>query len=127
MADEKLRDCDVVANVAVKDLAASKDFYQNKLGLELTDDHDFGATFKSGNTQLFVYPTPKAGTAQSTCAHWRVKDLKKITDDLTAKGIEFEHYDYDGAQYDGPIHILGGMKAAWFKDPDGNVLGLNEV
>lgn len=118
-----LKQSDVVANVAVKDLGVSKKFYNEVLGLEIIDDGDFGMTFKSGSSRLFVYTTPMAGTAKSTVASWDVKDIKAEVAELDGK-VEFEHYDYPGAEHDGPIHILGGMKAAWFKDPDGNVLGL---
>jgi catechol 2,3-dioxygenase-like lactoylglutathione lyase family enzyme len=118
-----LNDSDVVANVAVKDLEVSKKFYGGVLGLELVDDSQFGATYKSGSTKLFVYVTPKAGTAKSTLASWDVADIKKVTQELKDK-VEFEHYEFPGAEHDGPIHKLGGMQSAWFTDPDGNILGL---
>jgi hypothetical protein len=43
---------------------------------------------------------------------------------LKAKDVSFEHYDFPGVTRQGEVHIMGGMKAAWFKDPDGNVLSL---
>jgi catechol 2,3-dioxygenase-like lactoylglutathione lyase family enzyme len=121
-----LNESDVVANVAVKDLAAAKKFYTETLGLEIIHDGEFGTTFKSGATRLFVYPTPNAGTAKSTVANWDVKDIKSIVKQLDGK-VEFERYEYPGAEHDGPIHILGGIKSMWFKDPDGNVLGVMEA
>jgi catechol 2,3-dioxygenase-like lactoylglutathione lyase family enzyme len=121
-----LSDSDVIANVAVKDLAVSKKFYSGTLGLKLVDDSDFGLTYKSGSGRLFVYVTPMAGTAKSTCASWEVKDIKKATDELAGK-VKFEHYDFPGAKHDGHVHIMGGMKAAWFRDPSGNILGLSEA
>lgn len=120
-----LNDSDVVANVAVKDMGVSKEFYSGVLGLEIVDENDFVTTYKSGATQFFVYVTPKAGTAQSTLATWEVKDIKKVTEELKDK-VKFEHYEFPGAEHDGPIHIMGGMKSAWFTDPDGNILGINQ-
>ena len=123
-----LNKSEVYAMVAVKDLAKAKKFYKATLGLEIIDEMDFGIMFRSGqHSQLFVYPTPTVGTAKSTLATWEVEDIKAVTDELAKKDIEFEHYDYPGAKHEGPIHILFGMKSAWFKDPDGNVLGLNEA
>ncbi|HVO86245.1 MAG TPA: VOC family protein [Candidatus Binatia bacterium] len=123
-----LNESEVVANVAVKDVKKAKQFYENTLGLEVVDDADFGVTFKSGATsRLFVYPTPMAGTAKSTCATWEVRDIKKVTNQLSSKGVEFEHYEFPGAEHEGPIHIMQGNRAAWFKDPDGNILGLSEI
>lgn len=121
-----LQDSKVMAMVPVKDIKKAKDFYNNVLGLKPTREHDFGVTYVCGGGQMFVYPTPTAGSAKSTAAEWEVKDIKAAVKELDGK-VEWEHYEYPGAKYDGPIHILGGMKAAWFKDPDGNVLGLNQA
>jgi catechol 2,3-dioxygenase-like lactoylglutathione lyase family enzyme len=118
-----LNESDAVANVAVKDLAEAKKFYGDVLGLEQIQDSEFGTTYKSGSSRLFVYTTPMAGTAKNTVASWEVADLKKVTEALTGK-VEFENYDYPGAEHDGPIHKLGGMQSAWFKDQDGNILGI---
>ena len=43
---------------------------------------------------------------------------------MTAKGVSFEHYDLPGTAREGDVHLLGSLKAAWFKDPDGNILNL---
>ena len=121
-----LQDSKVMAMVPVKDLAKAKSFYNDVLGLSPTKEHDFGITYVCGGAEMFVYPTPKAGTAQSTVATWEVKDIKAATSQLEGR-VEFEHYEYPGAEHDGPIHIMGGSKAAWFKDPDGNILGLSQA
>src|SRR4051812_7286086 len=122
-----LKDADVYAMVAVKDSKAAEKFYSETLGLNKTDENPAGITYKSGNTRLFVYPTPMAGTAKSTVATWEVSDIRAIVDELKAKDIKFEKYEFPGVEYDGDVHIMMGMKAAWLKDPDGNVLGLSEM
>ena len=99
-----------MAMVPVKDLDKAKDFYSQTLGLKPTAEHQFGITYVCGGGQMFVYPTPTAGTAKSTVATWEVKDLSALVKELDGK-VEFEHYDYPGAEHDGPIHILGGMKS----------------
>ncbi|HST08217.1 MAG TPA: hypothetical protein VLJ83_08585 [Gemmatimonadaceae bacterium] len=43
---------------------------------------------------------------------------------LKAKGVAFEHYDFPGMTLKGDVHIMGDMKAAWLKDPDGNILAI---
>lgn len=121
-----LKDSEVMAMVAVKDLTKAEDFYSNTLGLQPIAKHEFGITYECGGSKLFVYPTPTAGTAKSTAATWNVKDISAVVKELDGK-VEFEHYDYPGAEHDGPVHILGGMKSAWFKDPDGNILGINQI
>jgi len=67
-----------------------------------------------------------AGTNQATSATWGVgDDLETIVGRLKAKGVPFEQYDLPNMTVDGDIHILGAFKAAWFKDPDGNILHIN--
>jgi hypothetical protein len=48
-----------------------------------------------------------------------------VVEALRGKGVTFEHYDdLPGTTRDGDIHVMGDLKGAWFKDPDGNVLAL---
>jgi hypothetical protein len=44
--------------------------------------------------------------------------------DLHGKGVTFEHYDFPGMKLEGDVHVMGGRRTAWFKDPDGNVLAI---
>lgn len=123
-----LGEFDVMTNVAVKDLAEAKDFYGNKLGLKQLEESDFGIMYGSGKGggRLFVYQAPTAGTGQATVATWHVSDIKAIAAKLEAAGASFEKYDYPGVEHDGHVHVMSGTKAAWFKDPSGNILGLSE-
>jgi hypothetical protein len=74
---------------------------------------------------LLVYRSDYAGTNQATAATWAVGDeLDSVMDDLRSKGVSFEHYDLPGTTREGDVHILGDMRGAWFKDPDGNILAL---
>jgi len=72
-----------------------------------------------------VYESRFAGTNQATSATWIVRDdLAGVVKDLAAKGVKFEHYDMPGMQLEGDVHVMGDGKAAWFKDPDGNILAI---
>jgi catechol 2,3-dioxygenase-like lactoylglutathione lyase family enzyme len=122
-----LKDSDVYAMVAVKDIKTAEKFYSETLGLAKLDENPAGITYKSGSSRLFIYPTPMAGTAKSTVATWEVADIRGVVDELKSKDINFEKYEFPGVEYDGDIHIMMGMKAAWFTDLDGNVLGLSEA
>ncbi len=58
-------------------------------------------------------------------AGWYVSDIEAVVDDLTANGVRFERYDQPPIATDEKgIAVLGSSKGAWFKDPDGNTLGL---
>jgi hypothetical protein len=51
-------------------------------------------------------------------------ELEGIVGALKDKGVRFEHYDMPGMKREGDIHLAGDMRAAWFKDPDGNILSI---
>jgi catechol 2,3-dioxygenase-like lactoylglutathione lyase family enzyme len=117
---------DATANVAVKNLDTARRFYQDTLGLTpVGSEGDEVVVFKSGNSQLFVYRSQYAGSNKATAVSWVVgPDVERIARALKAKGVSFEHYDMPGLQLQGDVHVGGGMKVAWFKDPDGNILSI---
>jgi hypothetical protein len=80
--------------------------------------------YKSGNSTLLVYKSQFAGSNKATSVTWIVDDVEGTVKDLKAKGIAFEHYDFPGMTRKGDVHIAGKSKAAWFKDPDGNILAV---
>ena len=121
-----LRDNTPMATLAVKSLATAKSFYEGKLGLQ--PEHEGGdgtVVYRSGGSMFLVYESQFAGTNRATAATWSVgDDVDEIVSQLKAKGIAFEHYDLPGVKHEGELHVADGMKAAWFKDPDGNILAL---
>ncbi len=119
-----IADGKVFATLAVSDTAAAKKFYGETLGLNQVDENPGGVTYESGGGKLFVYQSPTAGSGQATCAWWQVNDIEAAAKELKDKGVTFEQYDFPGGTRDGDIHIMGPMKAAWFKDPDGNILSI---
>jgi hypothetical protein len=76
---------------------------------------------------LFVYPSEYAGTNKATYASWTVDDVAATVTELKGKGIAFEQYDLPGMTRDGDIHTMGPETAAWFKDPDGNILAISSM
>jgi catechol 2,3-dioxygenase-like lactoylglutathione lyase family enzyme len=118
---------DATPMLAVKDVDRAKQFYSDKLGLKTTDDWGGeGLTLKSGDTAINVYKSEFAGTNKATSLTFEVKDIDKAVGELKEKGIFFEHYDVQGLKPKGDIYEGEGMKTAWFKDPDGNILSLVE-
>jgi catechol-2,3-dioxygenase len=120
-----LRDKNAVANVAVRDLGVARAFYEQTLGLTPMNEDSEMIEFKSGNSTINVYRSEFAGTNKATAVTWSVGDeLESVVGDLKAKGVSFEHYNMPGLQQQGDVYIADGMKVAWFKDPDGNILNL---
>lgn len=114
----------VFATIAVSDIGKGKAFYGETLGLTQVDENMAGVMYASGEGKLFVYQSPTAGSGQATAASWNVGNIEEVVETLTNKGIVFEHYEFPGATLEGDIHVMGTMKSAWFKDPDGNILAI---
>jgi catechol 2,3-dioxygenase-like lactoylglutathione lyase family enzyme len=117
---------DAVANIAVKDLQAARKFYEGTLGLKVvgTEGDDLVA-FRSGGSTLFVYRSDFAGTNKATAVSWNVGDEVDATvRDLKGKGVALEHSKMPGMKLDGDVHVGDGMRIAWFRDPDGNILSV---
>ncbi len=113
--------------IAVKDLDRAQAFYAETLGLQTVDNlGEEVVTMKSGETKIDVYRSEFAGTNKATALSFNVDDIAAEISELKDKGVTFEHYDLDGLTRDGDIHKAEGMKTAWFKDPDGNILSLIE-
>ena len=119
---------DAKPTIGVKNLEVSCEFYEKKLGLSPIDKRNgLVQHYQCGNSLIELYKTDFAGTNKATTVTWGVGDnLEKEVSDLKSKGIVFEHYNMPQAKLVGDIHVMQGMKAAWFKDPDGNILCLHD-
>ena len=118
-----LGDAKVHSVVAVKNLEAAKKFYGRTLGLKLIDENPGGMLYQSGGNKVFVYQSEFAGSNKATAVSWEIDNVEPKIEELKSKGVTFEHYDnMPGVKLQGDVHIMGTMKAAWFKDPDGNIL-----
>lgn len=116
------------AAIAVTDLDRARRFYGGTLGLATKEDRSGGVTFDAGGTWFLVYPSQFAGTAQSTVMTFEVENIETAIDELEAQGVTFEHYDLPGLKTDDRgIADIEGTLAAWFKDPDGNILALGQM
>ena len=124
--EKMLSDGKVHTMLPVKDLKEAERFYGGILGLRKVHEENGGAvTYESGGTTVVVYVSQYAGTNKGTAASWSVKDVEKEVKELKGKGVSFEHYDdLPEVTRKGDTHFAGPMKMAWFKDPTGNILGL---
>jgi catechol 2,3-dioxygenase-like lactoylglutathione lyase family enzyme len=117
---------DATATVAVKDIDNARKFYGGTLGLppvEVLEDEV--AAYQAGGTRLLVYRSQFAGTNRATSVTWNVgDDVDAIVEELRGKGVRFERYDFPDTVHEGDVHVMGDMRAAWFKDPEGNIHAL---
>jgi catechol 2,3-dioxygenase-like lactoylglutathione lyase family enzyme len=121
----------VVATLAVNDLQRARDFYENKLGLSVVTDfgEGTGVLYAAGDgTHLSIYYRPNHTAPANTVATWTVDDIEAAVDDLTARGIRFEQYDFPGLKTDSRgIAHMGDERGAWFTDPAGNIHGVFQM
>jgi catechol 2,3-dioxygenase-like lactoylglutathione lyase family enzyme len=121
-----LRDAQVSAYVPVSNVARGREFYEGVLQQQQPrQESDAGVLYECANqSTFFMYLSAGAGTSTASCAFWSVDDVESEVAELKDRGVMFERYDLPGMRWDGDIATEGGTKAAWFKDPDGNILAL---
>jgi catechol 2,3-dioxygenase-like lactoylglutathione lyase family enzyme len=121
-----LKNADAAANIAVRNLETARQFYEDVLGLKQVDAEGGELiVFRSGHSTINVYRSEFAGTNKATALTWSVGNkVEKVVRDLKERGVTFEHYDMPGMRLEGDVHVVGDMKVAWFKDPDGNILNI---
>lgn len=118
----------ISARAAAIDLGRARRWYEERLGLVPEHEDPGGVWYRfAGETWLYLYGTPSAGTAQNTIAGWAVTDIESVMGSLRERGVTFEQYDLrDVPMVDG-LADFGVARAAWFKDSEGNTDELTEV
>jgi catechol 2,3-dioxygenase-like lactoylglutathione lyase family enzyme len=108
------------------DIDRARAWYSEKLGLESIDTGPGGELrYEAGGTTFSVYPSMFAGTNQATAAFLAVSDFDSTIAELRSRGVVLEDYDF-GEEFrtvDGIMETPDG-KAAWFKDSEGNIIGM---
>ncbi len=116
-----------VPTLPVTDLKRARRFYEDKLGLKLVHEADGEVALAAGDTVLYLYQRPPA-SSEHTLACFVVDDVPGAVRDLRRKGVQFQEYDLpDLKTVDFVAETPDGKQAAWFTDPDGNILGISQV
>ena len=122
-----LQDFPLYAYIPATDVARARRFYEGSLGFKPGPELAGGVTYEfGGRTACFLYPTPHAGTSKASQAFWQVRDIERLVRELQGRGVHFEEYDEPGMKTGNAILEEGGVKAAWFKDSEGNIMALIE-
>ena len=113
------------AYIPARDIARARKFYEGTLGFKPKAETPGGVVYELGRgTCCFLYPTPNAGTSRASQAFWQVEDIEQEVAELKERGVRFEDYDAPGMKTEDGILTANGARAAWFKDPDGNIFGV---
>ena len=118
-----LADSLLVTTVAVTDLERSKKFFAEQLQLPILEEAPFAVRFGVGRGGQVSVRRGQPNVGQ-TVGHFEVADLDAVMADLMSRGVTFE--EYETPKTVNFVAVIGPARAAWFKDPDGNVFGLRE-
>jgi catechol 2,3-dioxygenase-like lactoylglutathione lyase family enzyme len=122
-----LNTSDTYTTIPVSDLGRARRFYDTTLGLTPVLVTEGGIMYRTGATQFFVYPSAYRASGHTQMS-WIVGDIKAEVAALKAKGIAFEEYDMPGVKtVDGIAQSGPAVWTAYFRDPDGNLLGLTQI
>ena len=116
----------LVAFVATRDPGRAKAFYRDTLGLRLVSEDEFALVFDAAGTMLRVTTVQEVAAAKYTVLGWQVSDIVRTAKNLQKALITLERYA--GMRQDelGIWNSPSGARVAWFKDPDGNTLGITQ-
>ena len=117
---------DLIAFAATTDLDRARVFYEQVLGLTVTEQTDLACVFDANGTMLRVTAVPEVARAGYTVLGWRVADITAAARELSAWGVRFLRFDGMDQDADGVWTSPGGGRIAWFADPDGNTLSLTQ-
>jgi predicted enzyme related to lactoylglutathione lyase len=122
----------IAAVVPVSNVEAAIRFYGDTLGFALKERRDDlpenrEAEFEGGGGTLLVYESVGAGKSRHTVAGFRVDDIDETVSRLRERGVVFEEYDLPDLKTESGIAAVGDVRAAWCKDPDGNILAIESV
>lgn len=116
----------IKAFVSTVQLSVAREFYEKKLGLTLLSQDKYGIEFEANETHIRLSVVEKLTPQPFTVLGWDTDDIVSTINNLTAKGIIFERYNFIEQDENGIWTAPGGTRVAWFKDPDGNLLSVSD-
>jgi predicted enzyme related to lactoylglutathione lyase len=121
-----LSNAPIRAYVPASNVARARKFYEQLIGLKPKQEYAGGVIYECGGAEVFLYPTPNAGTSKASQAYWSVTDVAAEVAELKSRGVKFEEYNMPGMKMTNSIATAGGAKTAWFKDTEGNILAVSQ-
>ncbi|MER6125840.1 VOC family protein [Streptomyces sp. NPDC001795] len=125
----------VATRLPAQDLDRARRFYSEHLGLEPVDERPGGLLYRCGGVDFVVFRSTGASPGTFTQMAWEVDDIESAMAELRRRGVVFEEVDVPGLRTrDGIAEIEGnypskgarGERGAWFRDSEGNMLGIGQ-
>ena len=123
-----LKDLKSHTTLPAADMERAKKWYEEKLGLKPATVNEGGVFYVGADgTRFILYPTPNPTRGGHTQIGFSTDDIVAEVADLKARGVVFEEYDFPGLKTENSVAQTGEVKAAWFKDSEGNTVGLVQL
>jgi catechol 2,3-dioxygenase-like lactoylglutathione lyase family enzyme len=130
-----LDDAHVAARLPVRDLERARAFYAENLGLEPCEERDGGLLYRAAGGEFALFESAGCSPGTFTQMAWEVDDIEATVAALQARGVVFEEVDLPGLKTDNGIADIAGHypskgrgeRAAWFRDSEGNMLGISQL
>jgi catechol 2,3-dioxygenase-like lactoylglutathione lyase family enzyme len=130
-----LKDGHVATRLPAQDLERARMFYADKLGLEPSEERPGGLLYEAASGVFALFQSSGASSGEFTQMGWDVEDIEATVAELRGRGVMFEEVDAPGLKtIDGIAEVAGnypskggkGERAAWFRDSEGNMLGIGQ-
>jgi catechol 2,3-dioxygenase-like lactoylglutathione lyase family enzyme len=115
----------IVAFVPTRDFQKAREFYEGVLGLRFVSQDAFALVVRANGIEVRISKVPEFKPAQFTILGWEVSPLEEAVSALQQRGVQFERFGFFEQDALGIWTAPNGDKVAWFKDPDGNILGVS--
>ncbi|MET8325693.1 VOC family protein [Streptomyces sp. NPDC005181] len=125
----------VATRLPAQDLDRARRFYSEQLGLEPADERPGGLLYRCGGAEFVLFHSTGTSPGTFTQMAWQVDDIETVVSDLKRRGVVFEDVDVPGLRTRGGIADIEGNypskgargeRGAWFRDSEGNMLGIGE-
>lgn len=126
----------VATRLPAQDLDRARAFYAERLGLEPVDERPGGLLYRVGSGEFALFLSTGRSSGEHTQMGFEVADIEAAVAELKARGVVFEDVDAPGfhtrdgiADIEGnyPSKNAGGERGAWFRDSEGNLLGVGQL
>jgi catechol 2,3-dioxygenase-like lactoylglutathione lyase family enzyme len=130
-----LKEGSTATRLPAQDLERARRFYSEKLGLEPSEERPGGLLYECAQGAFALFESAGASSGEFSQMGWDVDDIEATVDELRGRGVVFEEVDLPGLRtVDGIAEVEGnypskggkGERAAWFRDSEGNMLGIGQ-
>jgi catechol 2,3-dioxygenase-like lactoylglutathione lyase family enzyme len=123
----------VATRLPAQDLDRARAFYAEKLGLEPAEQRPGGLLYRCATGTFALFESAGAPSGTHTQMGWEVDDIEATVAELRSRGVVFEEENLPGSTVDGITTVSGnypskgtGERAVWFRDSEGNMLGIGQ-